>query len=706
MESMMQAPAALTFPHFPNPVCCFLFRNWNIVPLAKLAGLIGATPAQLRELAKRMGLPPADDRHAAAWRSRGYCTIIRQNWHLLTEAQLLELLELSAGELEHMLKEDDFLWAKLGYLKPAATPLGYRPPNAEEWKQLEKLRQWIEADFPPELRSFRPFEFRPGTAAGAAGSPHLRMIYPYCASYGDWLLDDALSDFPEQLLAEYQQAGINALWLQGLLYQLVPWPGRAPALSAGFERRRRNLQRLTERAAGYGIRILLYFNEPRSIPKRYAAEFADLKSFELEREVTLCTSRPAVLDYLRQATTELFRACPLLGGLLTITRSENPTNCASHDRKGECPRCAKRPTAEIIAELLNAYASGIAAAGSAAPVLAYTWAWDAEEIEATIRRLVGNISVLTVSEWGVPTDCGGYCSEVIDYSISHPGPSAQARRNWQLAGQGGLGRAAKIQINNSWEMSAVPYLPVFALVETHLNRLRESGVADFMLSWTLGGWPSPLIGLLSADRETIFRSLYGEPALPLLLRADEQLSRAFQLFPFDKVSTIYYAPVNCGPMNLLFASPTGYRASMVGFPYDDLATWRGIYPETLYAETFRTMSEAWDAGVKLLEAAADLVPEALHDNYDELRRYAQVTGAHFASAANQIAFILLRSEPEKNKEELRRILTDEIRLAVLVNQLQHEDAKIGFEASNHYYYTPNSLMEKVLNCRQLLESLH
>ena len=157
MESMMQAPAALTFPHFPNPVCCFLFRNWNIVPLAKLAGLIGATPAQLRELAMRMGLPPADDRHAAAWRSRGYCTIIRQNWHLLTEAQLLELLELSAGELEHMLKEDDFLWAKLGYLKPAAIPLGYRPPSAEEWKQLEKLRQWIEADFPPELRSFRPF---------------------------------------------------------------------------------------------------------------------------------------------------------------------------------------------------------------------------------------------------------------------------------------------------------------------------------------------------------------------------------------------------------------------------------------------------------------------------------------------------------------------------------------------------------------------
>jgi len=31
-----------------------------------------------------------------------------------------------------------------------------------------------------------------------------------------------------------------------------------------------------------------------------------------------------------------------------------------------------------------------------------------------------------------------------------------------------------------------------------------------------------------------------------------------------------------------------------------------------------------------------------------------------------------------------------------------EDSRIGFEASNQYYYVPVDLMEKVLNCRDLL----
>ena len=37
--------------------------------------------------------------------------------------------------------------------------------------------------------------------------------------------------------------------------------------------------------------------------------------------------------------------------------------------------------------------------------------------------------------------------------------------------------------------------------------------------------------------------------------------------------------------------------------------------------------------------------------------------------------------------------------------LCREDSRIGFEASNHYYYNENSLIEKLLNCRRLLTLL-
>jgi UDP-glucose 4-epimerase len=35
--------------------------------------------------------------------------------------------------------------------------------------------------------------------------------------------------------------------------------------------------------------------------------------------------------------------------------------------------------------------------------------------------------------------------------------------------------------------------------------------------------------------------------------------------------------------------------------------------------------------------------------------------------------------------------------------LQTRDSRLGFEASNHYYYVPIDLLEKVLNCQYLLE---
>jgi hypothetical protein len=104
---------------------------------------------------------------------------------------------------------------------------------------------------------------------------------------------------------------------------------------------------------------------------------------------------------------------------------------------------------------------------------------------------------MCVSEYDLPIEKGGVESKIIDYSISNPGPSPITKTALKKAVERGHKPYAKIQINNSWECSAAPYLPVFDLTFEHLQNLSKIGVYDYMMTWTLGGYPSPVIDLVA-----------------------------------------------------------------------------------------------------------------------------------------------------------------------------------------------------------------
>jgi hypothetical protein len=90
---------------------------------------------------------------------------------------------------------------------------------------------------------------------------------------------------------------------------------------------------------------------------------------------------------------------------------------------------------------------------------------------------------------------------------------------------------------------------------------------------------------------------------------------------------------------------------------------------------------------------------------------------HFRSVANQVAFTRARNAllagdkpvtPEERAElqaAMRRAATDETAVARRLFTLARRDSRIGFEASNHYYYVPLDLVEKVVSCRQVLDAL-
>jgi len=728
------APKALDFPHFPDRLHAFIWRNWGVVEPARLAKVLDTSVENVAEVARSMGLPAAAP-VPPEQQARLYVTILRRNWHLLPYDQLLVLLDMSAQELATTLREDDFLYIKLGSLKPECPPLRYAPPSEEARKRAAEIRRIVRETFAGELDEpgEPPFRFieefrragppRPGPALPGKPADGLRFIYSYFALYGDPLVKPELDPYPDGLLQRLADLGVNGVWIHTVLGTLAP-SATFPEFGAGHEERLANLRRLVERARRYGIAVYLYMNEPRAMPAAFFKDRTTMKGVQEGDRFALCTSSPEVRQWVSDSLATVFEKVPDLGGVFTITASENLTNCASHGQQGSCPRCKERRPADIIVDINAAIEAGVHRARPDAKVIVWDWGWGDWAPEA-IARLPKSVWFMSVSEWSKPITRGGVATSVGEYSLSAVGPGPRAAAHWALARKAGLKTVAKVQLNNSWELSAVPYLPVLDLVAEHCRNLAIAGVDGMMLSWSLGGYPSPNLEVArqfsqgappstEAVLDAVARDRFGPDGMPHARKAWTALSRAFAEFPFD-VQVLYQAPTQYGPANLLFARPTGYRATMVGFPYDDVDGWRGPYPAAVLADQFTKVADGWKSGLAELEQAVRAAPaDKAADARAELR-FAEAAELHFRTVANQTRFVLARSallakegplkpsEREARLGEIRKILRDEIATARRLYVLAKQDSRIGYEASNHYYYLPIDLVEKVVNCRYVLD---
>ncbi len=719
-----------------------VWRNWELVPLERLAAVLGASPAQIRRLGRRMGLegPPHVTDEV---RKRSSITVIRRNWHLLPYEQLLELLGWTPDQLAYALREDDFLYVKLGNLKPRCAPVRFSPSDAAMQQRERALAEILRRELPAatngaheplfafvkDLATPSPSRQRTPTETPARPALSPRFCYSYFALYGDPLLDAAADPYPDGLLARLAASGVDGVWLQAVLYKLAPFPWDA-SLSERRELRLENLRNLVTRARRHGIGIWLYLNEPRAMPRAFHRAHPGLEGVVEGDYAALCTSVPAVSSYLRDAVSLICSQVPDVAGFFTITASENLTNCWSHHAGQGCPRCAGRSPAEVIAEVNGALAEGIRTGSSHARLIAWDWGWADSWAADAVNRLPADVALMSVSEWSTPIARGGVPTTVGEYSISTIGPGPRARSHWAIARKRGLRVLAKIQAGNTWELSAVPYIPALRNVAQHIVNLRSEGVDGLMLGWTLGGYPSPNLEVVAAigqaedfattgavDRALldVAQRRFGPVLAPDVVAAWTGFSQAFSEFPFDG-SLVYNAPMQAGPSNPLWSEPTGYRATMVGLPYDDLDGWRGVYPPEIFVGQFAKVAEGFERAVALLrdkvQAAAPTLDRRQRTAVAGELRVAEAAALHFRSTANQARFVLLRralneqnpssQPPELLIRELEGILKSEIAAARRLYALQREDSRLGFEASNQYFFVPGDLAEKILNCQDLL----
>jgi hypothetical protein len=150
---------------------------------------------------------------------------------------------------------------------------------------------------------------------------------------------------------------------------------------------------------------------------------------------------------------------------------------------------------------------------------------------------------------------------------------------------------------------------------------------------------------------------------------------------------------------------------MCGLPYDDLDGWRAVYPVDVFIDQLEKVASGFDRALARLPAALSTGGPGAAALALEMG-VAMAAALHFRSVAAQARFVrarrILASAPDLEArqracQELEQVLTAEIDRARHLYLLQQSDPRLGFEASNQYYYVPLDLAEKALNCRDLLD---
>ena len=670
-----------------------IFRNYGYVRCERIAAVLGCDVATVEHEAARLGLVNRD--YEADFEARGYITVIRNNWYLLPYDQLMTLLGFDEERLDFVLEKDDFLDVKLGGFKPMCESVVFSPLGESELAKTAEIANKT-LQYTSVVPKAKPFDFFTRGATYTLNSCAVegkRIVHGYLSPCGDVFATDCSDTLPDELLEQYRSVGINGIWLHGVLSTLSPYPF-APKLAEGYEKRRENLNKIIERCAKYGISVYLYMNEPRALPVDCVPEYERLIGWQEHR--TLCMEKPEVCEYLYGAVRDLCASAKGIGGIFTITMSENATHC--HYKRGtKCPACGHLPPQRIAAKVNNIMYRAMKDSGCGGELIANLWGWSPfsgwreEQTTDGIIALEKDIPIICVSEYDLEIEKGGICSRVIDYSISNPGPSEVTRHAFATAAKDGRQSIAKIQASNSWECSAVPYIPVFDLVFEHLENLSALGVKDYLLTWTLGGYPSPSVDLASSyrrgfDLDKWYREKFGDAA-EAVHRGVKELCDAFRELPFS-LSMLYNSPKSIGPANLWEIEPEEKRSTMVCYSYDDIETWIKPYPYEVYVAQLERLLEGWGRGI---EALSELTGD---DAVAEIVRYAEVVRCHYTTDLLQTRFA--DAKRQGDVATMRECAVAERENAERLLRLMKQDARIGFEASNHYSYTEMNLIEKII----------
>lgn len=692
--------------NFPTAWQAVIYRNYGLVKTQNIANVLNCSAETVELEAKRLGL--GSIKYNPMWEEKGYITILRNNWYLLNMGQIQKLLNFSEEKLDFLLKEEDFLFVKLNNDKPICPEISYQPLTDVQILQTKNINDYLIDLGSDEGKPFEFFNNMVQKVDLTETAPGNRIIYGYLTPCNDVFMIDSQTYLSDALLCRYQQAGITGIWLHSVLSTLSHYPF-CEELSYGYEKRRDFLKDLIIRCKKFGIKVYLYLNEPRCLDVEKFGKYKSIMGHVNGNVASLCMTEKATQDYLYNAVYDLVKNVPDLGGFITITMSENMTHCYSTQNKTNCKKCQNVKIYEAPVMINNIIMKAVKDSETNVEVIANLWCWfedrgfTPEIMDLCIKLLDKDISIMCVSEFGLKFEKNGTKYYVGEYSISNVGPSENSKFQLQLAKKYGHKIYAKIQINNTWECSGVPCLPVFDLEYKHLSNLRDIGIENFMLSWTLGGYPSISLNLVNAFCNGLslsewYKAEFGDIA-PEIQRAISIISESFTHFPYS-MNSLYYSPKNLAHGNMWEIEKEEKYSAMVSYSFDISEKWVFPYGEDKYLKLMSELLSGWKKGLAILEKFND------NEKVKKLITYAKGAYLLFKADHDQTLFSVLKLDLDKNKQRILDLLNEVVPDVKEMIELQKQEPSFGYEASNHYFFNVRLLKEKLLNIQRLIAELN
>ena len=181
--------------------------------------------------------------------------------------------------------------------------------------------------------------------------------------------------------------------------------------------------------------------------------------------------------------------------------------------------------------------------------------------------------------------------------------------------------------------------------------------------------------------------------------AVELLCRGFREYPFS-VTMVYCSPKNLGPANLWQWEAEQKHSNMVSYAFDDYEKWISPYPIEIYLSQFEKVIADWSQGCEVLSSMKG------NPLIEEMALFARVALLHFRSDLVHTRYAFAKRDIAGNREMLFGLLDEEREITEELLALIAKSPLIGYETSNHYFYTERNLIEKMAQLEILEKQLH
>lgn len=555
------------------------------------------------------------------------------------------------------------------------------------------------------------------------------------------LLDETITAddvYTDQVLEGISKSGFNGIWVHGILHHIVS-ESIFSELGANADIHQEKINNLIARAKKHDIKVYIYMQPPRALPVSYTEFWKNHSDIAGQVEIikgdddsgsfsvqAMCTSTDMVKTYLKNATCNLAEKLPDLGGVILITASEYPAHCVSKRGRvigafGEidnmpvdCPRCVKRKSENIVAEVITLIRDGIRVSSASIKIIAWNWSWSSyvdAPCEEIISQLPKDIILMSGFERGGKKDILGHKDAKIDeYSISYAGPSEQFKESFELANKYGLKFLAKLQFGTTHELATVPNLPLITNIFKKAVFLKEHKLSGFMGCWNFGNmisvntaafnwFLSPEAPTEEEDALSQFAEKYfGECDGSKIIAAWKAFAEAMNSYPFC-IPYLYAGPTNYALGYISHPAPlnekTCGRSWLMDERGDDLS---GAFVDFSLDEIiagFGLLAEEWNRAVEQLKLG--LSGNGSVHACEEIAN-AEVCGGAFRSTWNLFRTYKLRLNWSDEKlTEYNEISKDELQNIKHVLPYVEQDKRFGYHSEAHgYMFNAEMLKYKIV----------